>query len=151
MPLRQGGGGYQISTTFGARYRLGLTHRFFIGRGGLNIFPESKNSNGRSFPVRIEVESFQAVGRHLIAGPASLAVHLGELFSRAWGVVKSLRSADAGPVGKSVFFAAELAESFFGPPSASRVYSTLSRLVLFPAIRTLSAKTPRNSGWGGWS
>lgn len=38
----QGGGGHQISTTFWGRYRMGLTHRFFIQLGGLNYFLEIK-------------------------------------------------------------------------------------------------------------
>jgi hypothetical protein len=57
-----------------------------------------------------------------------------DLFSHALGPpggVKSLGSADAGPVGKSVFFVRELAESFFATAPAAA-----------PVARPVNSKSP---------
>src|SRR5205807_3160801 len=53
-----------------------------------------------------------------------------------------------GPRGKSVFFAAELAESFFGPRIRTMRRLRPRRFVFYLGSRLSPRKTPRNSGWG---
>ena len=135
----RGAGGYQISTTFWGRYRTGLTQSFFLVAGGLNYFPEIKHFKRGPQPRR-------SCGMSIFKGLPCLP-------PRRWldwrrrrsiyflapcrprGVVILWALAGPGPRGSAAHFAAKFRESFFWPG--------------FP--RSPLKKTPRNSGWGGWS
>jgi hypothetical protein len=71
--LAQGAGGHQISTTFWGRYRMGLTHRFFIALGGLNYFPEIKEFKRRrtlgESRLRVVASSWRSPGGRATAAP----------------------------------------------------------------------------------
>jgi hypothetical protein len=119
----------------------------------LNIFPESKNSNDRSFPVGIEAESFQAVARDVSAGPALPAAILGELFSRAWGGGGGQKSGILrhGTAGQGRIFRRGIGRIFFLDPSLCRDYTELAGLFSTSALSFSPQKNAAKFRVGGWS
>lgn len=132
----------------GAQNRTGLSERFF-SRG--SVFQEAPRKEQRR--SRAEAESLQSVGAWHLAGLSRTGVLASIYFSDALGPPGGQKSGICRcGTGKSVFFAAELAESFFRSPRPHHVRLRPRRFVFRPGPVFLpSEKTPRNSGWGRWS
>lgn len=154
VPLRQGaGGGIKSLRPFGAVTARGSRTDFFCWRKTFDYFSRNqriqtgaRSLSGSKPNLFKQLDSTSLLVRRCCQ---RFSTNYFPQPGRPGGGQKS-GAARRGLRGKSVFFAAELAESFFWTSHPHHARLRLTVCFSTSALAFLSAKkTPRNSGWGG--
>jgi hypothetical protein len=114
------------------RPRMAARTDFFSGAGGLNSFFEIKQSNGDQY---LNVVNGSRVSRSCSSAWRVDLFSVSAIGSDGGGGLKSLGPFHPGPVGRSVFSGAKLAEIFFF--GARRICSSLRRFRGFENCREI--------------